>query len=92
MRYSQTIQKVADIIIDQMDNMIKKQTYSDKTFTTKVTEIVNTSKCKVLYCGNTYTVSTVVSVDIGDIVRVCAPCNNWRDLFVVENKTKKFDR
>ena len=87
MNYSQAIQKMADTITAQIHNMIKSKSYSDKTFTAKVTEIVNTSKCRVLYCGNTFTVSTTIPVEIGNIVRVCAPCNNWKDLYIVENKT-----
>ena len=87
MNYSQAIQKIADTITAQIHNMIKSKSYSDKTFTAKVTEIVNTSKCRVLYCGNTITVSTTIPVEIGNIVRVCAPCNNWKDLYVIENKT-----
>lgn len=87
MNYSQAIQNIADTITAQIHNMIKSKSYSDKTFTAKVTEIVNTSKCRVLYCGNTFTISTTIPVEIGNIVRVCAPCNNWKDLFMVENKT-----
>ena len=87
MNYSQAIQNIADTITAQIHNMIKSKSYSDKTFTAKVTEIVNTSKCRVLYCGNTFTVSTTIPVEIGNIVRVCAPCNNWKDLYVIENKT-----
>lgn len=84
MNYSQTIQKMADTITAQIYNMIKSKSYSDKTFTAKITEVINASKCKVLYCGNTYTVSTTIPVQINSLVRVCAPCNNWKDLFVVE--------
>ena len=57
-------------------------------------------KVKMYVCGPTavsYThldvykrqVSTTIPCSVDDFVRVCAPCNNWRELFVVENKTKR---
>ena len=60
MNYSQAIQNIADTITAQIHNMIKSKSYSDKTFTAKVTEIVNTSMSgpvlwKHIYCIYYYT-------------------------------------
>ncbi|WP_125143528.1 hypothetical protein [Clostridium transplantifaecale] len=89
MNYSELVQYIAEKTTAQVDKMIKKEVNSDKTFTAQITETVNATTCRVLYCGNTFTVSNIMQCDAGDVVRVCAPCNNWTDLFVVENKTKR---
>lgn len=89
MNTTEMINAMCQSILDNCYKMIEKEVKADKTFTAKVTEIVNANKCRVLYCGNTFTVSTTISVSLNDIVRVCAPCNNWQDLFVVENRTQK---
>ena len=85
MNYSQWATKLADKVTVQIYEMIKKNEGSDKTFTARVTEIISAYKIRVQYCGSSYT--SPCSVD--DFVRVCAPCNNWCELFVVENKTKR---
>lgn len=84
MNYTETIQEIARTMIE---NFYRKDC-SDKTFKAKVTEIVTENKVKVLYCGNAYTVFTSIYCDIGDIVMVCAPCNNWKELYVLLNRTK----
>ena len=89
MNYSQLATKLADKVTVQIYEMIKKNERSDKTFTARVTEIISAYKIRVQYCGSSYTVSTTIPCSVDDFVRVCAPCNNWRELFVVENKTKK---
>jgi len=80
--YSNAIKQMTQSLVEAFG----KKDKSDKTFTAKVTVVYGT-KCKVLYSGNTYTVSSSIPCSVGDMVRVCAPCNNWQDLFVVENKT-----
>lgn len=80
--YSETIKQITHAMVESFG---KREKY-DKTFTAKITE-VSDKKYKVLYCGNSYTVSSSMVCSVGDIVRVCAPCDNWLDLFVVENKT-----
>lgn len=85
---AEMVQAMCQSILDKCYKMIKKEVGADKTFTAKVIEITNVNKCRILYCGVTYTVSTTVPVEVGNIVRVCAPSNNWLDLFVIENKTK----
>ena len=80
---------MANTIVNQVYTMVKTKSYSDKTFKARVTEIISAYKIRVQYCGSTYTVSTTIPCSVDDFVRVCAPCNNWRELFVVENKTKR---
>lgn len=80
--YSKTIKQMTESMVEAFG----KKDQSDKTFTAKIT-VVYGKKCKILYCGNTYTASSSISCSVGDMVRVCAPCNNWQDLYVIENKT-----
>lgn len=78
---------MANTIVNQVFTMVKAKSYSDKTFKARVTEIITVYKIRVQYCGSSYTVSTSLPCSVNDIVRVCAPCNNWKELFVIENKT-----
>ena len=79
MNYTETIQEVCKTMI----NTLYRKDRSDKTFKAQVTENKGNSKYKVKYCGNDYTVSSSIALMVGDYIRVCAPCNNWNDLFVV---------
>lgn len=79
------INKITQSILENVKMALQKSNF-DKTFKAKVTEVSN-GKVKVLYCNNTYTVSSSTTCKAGDYVMVCAPCNNWQDLFVV-TKTK----
>lgn len=88
MNYSEKINEMAQCILEYIKKSIDTRSYSDKTFKAKITMVVSEDKYKVLYCGNTYTVSSSILCEVGDTVRVCAPCNNWQELYIVENRTK----
>ena len=60
----------------------------DRTFRAKVTEIVQTDKIRVLHNGKTYTVYSSIFCEVDDMVRVCVPCGNWQELYVIENRSK----
>lgn len=79
------INKITQSIIENIKSALTKGQF-DKTFKAKVTEVSN-GKIKVLYCNNTYTASSSITCKEGDYVMVCAPCNNWQELFVI-TKTK----
>lgn len=81
MDYSRTIKEITQSLVEAFG---KREQY-DKTFTAKITA-GSGNRYKVLSCGSTYTVSSTILCSVGDLVRVCAPCNNWQDLYVVENK------
>lgn len=82
MDYTSVIKEIAESILANIKNGLDTKSYSDKTFTCKITNKGN-NKYKVLYCGNTYTVTASDNYEVDDYVRVCAPCNNWNDLFIV---------
>lgn len=79
------INKITQSILENVKMALQKSNF-DKTFKAKVTEI-RKDRIKILYCNNTHTVSSSITCKVGDYVMVCAPCNNWDDLFVV-TKTK----
>lgn len=54
----------------------------DKTFRAKVIDQISETKYKVLYKNVEYLVTCDLKVKIGDIVWVCAPQNNWDNLYV----------
>lgn len=82
MDYIPLIKEIAEAILTIQKNGLDTKSFSDKTFTCKITEKSN-NNYKVLYCGNTYSVTSSESYTVGDYVRVCSPCNNWNDLFIV---------
>lgn len=85
----QAMQAMVSSIYKIVRKIVKSESPCDRIFTAKVTEVISPTQCKVLYSGKTLTVSTVNSCKVNDLVRVCAPSNNWTDLFIVENKTSK---
>ena len=60
----------------------------DRSFRAKVTEVVQTDKVRVLHNGKTYTVYSSIFCEVDDMVRVCVPCGNWQELYVIENRSK----
>ena len=80
--YDQVVKEMTRSILETIKKSIDNKSYSDKTFKCQITGKVK-DKYQILYCGNTYKVSSSIACEIGDYVRVCAPCNNWNDLFIV---------
>lgn len=81
--YSDVIKEIVETILDTIKRGIDQWGKFDKTFTAEVKKKVGGSKYLVTYMGNELTVFSTVSLTVGSIVRVCAPQNNWNDLFVV---------
>lgn len=61
---------------------LEEVVHSDRTFTCQIVGKAK-NKYQVKYNGQIYIVSSSIPCEIGDYVRVCAPCNNWEDLFIV---------
>lgn len=80
--YEQIVKNMATTIIKTINKSINTKAKYDKTFKCQITGKAK-DKYQILYCGNTYTVSSSIPCEIGDLARVCAPCNNWNDLFIV---------
>lgn len=89
MDYQEIINSIVSTIQDSVRKIIKNETKFDQTITAQVVEIVTAQKVRVKYNSSVFTASTTIPCEIGDIVRVIAPCGNWSDLFVVVNKGKR---
>lgn len=82
MNYISFYKDFAEAILTYVKKGIDTKSHSDKSFKCTVTGRIK-NKYQVLYCGNTYNVSSSVPCEVGDYVWVCAPCNRWNDLFIV---------
>lgn len=78
----QVYQKITDDISLLVENKFKT-IKRDRTFKAKVTEKTAIDKYKILYQNNHYTVRSDTELRVGDIIYVCAPENNWSELFVI---------
>ncbi|MCI8980860.1 MAG: hypothetical protein HFG78_00415 [Hungatella sp.] len=87
MDYNEIVNTITATILKQVKKALDTRSHSDKTFKAKITGQSGPGKYQILYCQNSYTVSSTIPCNNQDTVRVCAPCNNWQDLFVVENIT-----
>lgn len=54
----------------------------DRTFRAKVTERISDNNYKVLCKNKEYPVRSDFMLNVGDLVWVCAPGNDWNSLFV----------
>lgn len=86
--YTDATKEIIESILSGVKDGIEELSNGDKTFKARIVELTSPAKCKVLYNGVNYTVISNVYCEVGDLVRVCAPCNNWKDLYVTANLTK----
>lgn len=87
MNYSELIRQISESVLKSVKQILEQQSHSDKTFQAQITSVINPQKYTIKYCGVSYTVSSQIQCNVGDTVRVCAPCSHWNDLFLVENKS-----
>lgn len=80
----QAVDSMVDTILNAIKKAVDKECHYDKTFTATITKQLDTTKYELFYNGITYTCHSSLPLKGGYLVRVCAPCNNWNDLFVVE--------
>lgn len=72
-------------ILQAINNMISPQLVSlkyDKTFRGKITKIIDAGVYEVQVNGNTYTLSYDGNLNVGDIVKVKSPLNNFSDIYI----------
>jgi len=78
--------KLADDVAILIDNKIKNIN-RDFTFKARVTAKISDGKYKILHKNVGYTVRGSSSTNIDDWVYVCAPGNDWNELFITYNIT-----
>lgn len=86
----EAVDSIVETVLSVVSKAIEKYGKYDRTLTANVIDVLNNQgKCTVMCNGTSYTASTTVDVVVGDLVRICVPCNNWNDIFVVENRTRR---
>lgn len=82
MNYTELLQSMTGAIRKAIMD-IKDRLQYDRTFKAKVTGVLGDRYYTVLYRGKDYKVLSSLACTVGDHVYVCAPCNNWNDLFII---------
>ena len=80
--YDEIIKTIASNLRDSFKTLLSKAKF-DRTFKATVVGNIKGNKYQVIYKGETYTVTSDVALSTDQVVRVCAPQNNWSELFVV---------
>lgn len=62
----------------------------DRTFRAKITSQISANKFNILYKKKEYPASCDIKAKIGDIVWVCAPENNWDELYIQTSTSGKY--
>ena len=88
--YDEIIKSIVSSLRENIKMLINKSKF-DRTFKAIVIGNIKGNKYQVLYKGEKYTVTSDVTLVTDQIVRVCAPQNNWSELFVVTNTTSSDD-
>lgn len=74
-----------DYIVQAINNIVDPKVKSlkyDRTYRAKVTEIVNDNTYKVEISGDEYQLNYDGVLDVGEIIRVKAPLNNFSDIYI----------
>lgn len=80
--YTEIIQAMAQVVGKAVKEYVQSAKF-DQTFKAVVTGKLPNGKYQVLYNGRKYTASSKTELNINDVVRVCAPQNDWSDLFIL---------
>ena len=82
MNFIEIWNEFANNLCTEVDKKIKSLKF-DKTFSATVVEKVSDNKYEVFYRGKKFILSYNGTLSINQSVRVCAPQNNWNELFIV---------
>lgn len=88
MNYNELWNEISNSLFTHVKNLINKAPY-DKTFKAKVLKKLSDGKYQILYKNARYTTRCNGLVNIGDTVHVCAPKNNWSELFILNGNHDK---
>lgn len=82
MNYTEIIKELVSGVIESIRKEIVTASF-DKTFKAKVEGKISEGKYQILYKGKKYYATCDTSLSTGEIVKVCAPQNNWSELFIM---------
>ena len=83
MSNAELIQQMAETITETIKKALNTEGQYDRTYTASVIEKIGSNKYIVEYNGGRHTATSQIQLSVGNIVYVCAPCNNDSALFVV---------
>lgn len=82
--YSESIIAMIDSIKSIIMTIIEKAEFN-KTFRATIIKKENSSKYQIMYRGKTYTLTSLIPLQIGSVVTVCVPRNNLSNLYIQLN-------
>ena len=87
MNYQQLVNDITKTILTSIKEVLKKGLDYTKGYKAQVVELVSSDKVKIKHNGETHTIYSSIYCDVGDMVNVCIPNNEWKDAYIVENRT-----
>lgn len=81
------IQSMAESILEKVESLIEKKDSGTKVFEARVVEISSSAKVKIKIDGTIHTAKSNIYCEVDDLVRVVAPNNNWKKLYIEANLT-----
>ena len=84
--YTEIIKNIVSSLKENFKLLLKNANF-DKTFKAKIVENISGNKYKILYKGKYYTAISENELPVDKIVKVCAPQNNWSELFIVNSSS-----
>lgn len=88
--YTQLINRMTNNILSQIRKAIENESKYDKTFIATVISKDSSGNATVFLNGRNYSAKYGrMSVSAGDTAYVCAPQNNWNELFIVNVISRK---
>lgn len=79
--YTEIFKNVISMVQEMISKSINKAAY-DKTFRAIVINKLANNRYEIEYKGNRYSARCKIPLDSGSIVTVCAPQNNWNELYI----------
>lgn len=81
MNYLDIWNAFANSLRSEIDKKLEKAKF-DRSFKARVIGKISDGKYEIFYRGKTFSASCSASLSTDQIVQVCAPQNNWDDLFI----------
>ncbi|MEY8338481.1 hypothetical protein AALB16_10740 [Lachnospiraceae bacterium 62-35] len=90
MNYNELWNEISNSLFTHVKHLINRAPY-DKTFKAKVLKKLSDGKYQILYKNARYTARYHGLVIPGETVHVCAPKNNWSELFILDGNHDKIE-
>lgn len=83
MNYTEVMQELSHVVVSAIQSCLKSAKF-DVSFKAQVTAIIAANTYTIMYKRQNYTAHGYrENIKVGDYVMVCAPQNNWSNLYIV---------